>query len=274
MPGRDFGKPPHDLDRLHAERLARLEAAEGAVVAIPTDYPDGYNVPRHRHSRAQLLHALTGAVLVTTDQGRWMVPPEHAMWIPAGVEHAVEMLGQVRMRSVYVTPDAISGLPETLRVVSLTILMESLIREAVALPPGPHASGRSALVVGLLLHEIPTLEPRPLALPFPDDPKLATLCRRFVEAPSPHATIDDWAGEAGMSRRTFTRHFRQHTGTTVGNWLLAERLALSQRLLESTDQPIDTIASLAGFGSSASLRQHFSKAFGVSPRHYRQVFRG
>ncbi len=89
----------------------------------------------------------------------------------------------------------------------------------------------------------------------------------------PH-TLDSLAERVVMSRRTFTRHFRQHTGTTVGNWLLAERLALSQRLLESTDQPIDTIASLAGFGSSASLRQHFSKAFGVSPRHYRQVFRG
>lgn len=89
----------------------------------------------------------------------------------------------------------------------------------------------------------------------------------------PH-TLDSLAERALMSRRTFTRHFRQHTGATVGAWLLAERVALSQRLLESTDQSVDAIATLAGFGSPASLRQHFSKALGLSPSQYRLSFRG
>lgn len=87
----------------------------------------------------------------------------------------------------------------------------------------------------------------------------------------PHS-LDSLAEKSLMSRRTFTRHFRQLTGTTVGDWLLAERLALSQRLLERTDQPIDAIAGLAGFGSPVSLRHHFAKALGVSPSAYRQTF--
>jgi len=81
-----------------------------------------------------LLHALTGVVLIRTRYGRWMVPPDHAMWIPAGIEHAVDMLGDVSMRSVYVKPDAIDGLPAGLRVVGVGDLMRSLIVEAVALP--------------------------------------------------------------------------------------------------------------------------------------------
>ncbi len=89
----------------------------------------------------------------------------------------------------------------------------------------------------------------------------------------PHS-LDSLADRALMSRRSFTRHFRQRTGSTLGDWLLAERLALSQRLLEGTDQPIDRIAGLAGFGSPVSLRHHFGSAFGVSPSHYRQSFRG
>lgn len=89
----------------------------------------------------------------------------------------------------------------------------------------------------------------------------------------PH-TLDSLADKAMMSRRTFTRHFRLHTGATVGHWLLTERLALTQRLLETSDQPIGTIASLVGFGSQVSLRQHFSKSLGVSPSQYRQAFRG
>ena len=87
-------------------------------------------------------------------------------------------------------------------------------------------------------------------------------------------SLDSLAEKALMSRRTFTRHFRLLTGTTVGEWLLAERLALCQRLLETTDQPIEQVAMLAGFGSPASLRHHFGQAFGVSPKAWRQAFQG
>lgn len=89
----------------------------------------------------------------------------------------------------------------------------------------------------------------------------------------PH-TLDGLAERAAMSRRGFSRHFRQHTGSTLGEWLLAERLALSQRLLEGTEQSVEAIAGLAGFGSAVSLRQQFGRAFGVSPSAYRQTFQG
>jgi transcriptional regulator GlxA family with amidase domain len=87
-------------------------------------------------------------------------------------------------------------------------------------------------------------------------------------------TLDSLAARSLMSRRTLTRRFHQLTGSTVGQWLLAERLAFVQRLLESTDQPIDTIAALAGFGSAVSLRHHFRRTVGESPSAWRQAFRG
>ncbi|WP_265943046.1 helix-turn-helix domain-containing protein [Dechloromonas sp. A34] len=89
----------------------------------------------------------------------------------------------------------------------------------------------------------------------------------------PHS-LDSLAAKSLMSRRTFTRHFRLLTGSTVGDWLLAERLALTQRLLESTEQSIDSIATLAGFGSPVSLRHHFRQSLGVSPSAWRKTFKG
>ena len=89
----------------------------------------------------------------------------------------------------------------------------------------------------------------------------------------PHS-LDSLAAKLLMSRRTFTRHFRALTGSTVCHWLLSERLAFSQRLLESTDQSIDRIAELTGFGSPVSLRHHFRQTFGVSPSAWRQSFNG
>lgn len=87
-------------------------------------------------------------------------------------------------------------------------------------------------------------------------------------------TLDALAERALMSRRTFTRRFRQVTGTTVGQWLLNQRLALAQRMLETTDKPIGMVAETAGFASPAIFRRYFGQAFGVKPSIYRREFRG
>ncbi|MDP9896535.1 transcriptional regulator GlxA family with amidase domain [Variovorax boronicumulans] len=84
--------------------------------------------------------------------------------------------------------------------------------------------------------------------------------------------LDELARRALMSRRTFTRRFRESTGTTVGQWIQNQRLALAQRLLETTDHPVERVATGAGFGSAVSLRKHFTSAFKVSPTVYRRQF--
>jgi transcriptional regulator GlxA family with amidase domain len=89
----------------------------------------------------------------------------------------------------------------------------------------------------------------------------------------PHS-IDTLAEHFMMSRRTFTRRFRSITGSTVGVWLLHQRLALAQRLLETTGRSIDLIAQESGFGSEALLRFHFNKELRTTPSRYRREFRG
>ncbi|WUR13268.1 helix-turn-helix domain-containing protein [[Empedobacter] haloabium] len=86
-------------------------------------------------------------------------------------------------------------------------------------------------------------------------------------------SIDALAERAAMSRRNFTRHFRQSTGTSFKQWLLGQRLAQAQLLLESGDTPVELVAQAAGFGSALSLRQHFRAAFQTSPSQYRKQFR-
>ncbi len=116
-----------------------------------------------------------------------------------------------------------------------------------------------------------------IAQPLPEsarDTRLAAVIERVRADLTQAHTLDSLADTVMMSRRSFTRHFRQLTGTTVGAWLLSERLARSQALLEGSDQSVEQIAELAGFGSAVSLRTHFRSAFGVSPTAWRQTFRG
>lgn len=86
-------------------------------------------------------------------------------------------------------------------------------------------------------------------------------------------SIDALAERAAMSRRNFTRHFRQATGTSFKQWLLAQRLAHAQRMLEGSDSAIEVVAQEAGFGSALSLRQHFRANLRTSPSSYRRLFR-
>lgn len=106
------------------------------------------------------------------------------------------------------------------------------------------------------------------------DSRLSDLLDQVRETLHERHTLDSLANRALMSRRTFSRHFRLLTGTTVGQWLLAERLALVQRLLEGTEHSVEQIAQLAGMGSPESLRHHFRQAMGVSPSAWRITFKG
>ena len=87
-------------------------------------------------------------------------------------------------------------------------------------------------------------------------------------------TLAELAGHARMSERTFTRRFREETGLSATRWLVQQRVALARRLLEATDTPVEKVATAAGFGTTASMRQHLHAAIGVAPLTYRRTYRG
>ena len=76
-----------------------------------------------------------------------------------------------------------------------------------------------------------------------------------------------------MSSRSFARRFKATTGTTPHAWLLGQRLAAAEELLENSDAAVEEIARLVGFDTAAGLREQFTRRRGVSPRAYRQTFR-
>jgi transcriptional regulator GlxA family with amidase domain len=86
-------------------------------------------------------------------------------------------------------------------------------------------------------------------------------------------TLEEMAAHARMSVRTFTRRFRDETGQSPRQWMLRQRVAHAQVLLESTDLPVETVARHAGLGSATALRQHLHATIGVAPTAYRRTFR-
>ena len=85
-------------------------------------------------------------------------------------------------------------------------------------------------------------------------------------------SVDQLARRALMSSRTFARRFRADLGTTPAAWLNRQRLLRAQQLLEQTDEGLEQVAQLAGFGTAAVMRHHFLKVLQTTPTAYRRTF--
>ena len=253
-------------------RNARADTYENTprdVIATGNEYPSHYVLPSHSHRRGQLLYASTGVITTITSEGSWVVPPRRALWIPPGVAHEVHMGGPVTTRSAYVTPDAAraAGLPTRCQVIAVSPLLHELLMEAVDLPAEYELDGRDGRLMTLLLDEIRRMPALPLNTPLPREKRLAALCRELLERPSQETRIDDMARRAGMSRRHFTRTFREETGMSFTAWRQqACLLAALTRL--GNGETITQVAMDLGYGNPSAFTAAFRRILGMAPSRY------
>jgi transcriptional regulator GlxA family with amidase domain len=107
-----------------------------------------------------------------------------------------------------------------------------------------------------------------------DDDRLAATLEWALGNLDLPLTVDAMAAHARMSPRTFARRFQASVGSTPLRWVLRQRVAAAERLLETSDASIEEVASRCGFGSPAAFRVHFGRQAGTSPSAYRAAFRG
>ncbi|MEW9553051.1 transcriptional regulator FtrA [Nonomuraea sp. NPDC050783] len=108
--------------------------------------------------------------------------------------------------------------------------------------------------------------------PVGDDDAVARAMTWALEHLAEPITVADLARAATMSQRSFIRHFRRQTGTSPLRWVIAQRVAASLPMLESTGAPVEEIGAAVGFESAVTFRHHFAKAMRTSPSAYRRTF--
>ena len=248
-------------------RIEAIDDAPRPIVALGNDYADGCVIAPHSHRRGQFISSATGALVVTTPQGAWVMPPQRGMWIPPDTVHEVRAVGALQMQSLYLEPAASAGLPHSCQVVGVSPFMRSLVAEAVTLPVLYDVAGRAGALMGLIQHELRRLPVLPLSLPLPRRPELAERCRMFLREPQIHDAIDDWRRAAGMSRRSFTRAFRQETGLSFVAWRQQAAIVVALPRL-TAGEPITSVAMALGYDNPAAFTAMFKRLLGVSPRNY------
>ncbi|ORM61823.1 AraC family transcriptional regulator [Pantoea rodasii] len=237
------------------------------VVAIGNDYAQGFALAPHHHRRAQLLYGATGQMHVSTRDGEWVVPPQHAVWIPPETLHAVKFVG-VTTRSLYIAPACAARLTHRIgcEVIEVSPLLRQLLLDAVDLPP-LYDSERERALMHLLLLELTAASAREFDIPLPRQPALRTLCQTFLLAPTIHYPAERWANKMFMSASTFRRHFLQQTGLSFSAW---RQRACVVSALECLIQgkSVNEVALSLGYDNGSSFATMFRRVTGQPPSFY------
>lgn len=240
-----------------------------AAAALAVDYPSGYHALPHRHRRAQLLFAMTGIMTVSTPAGSWVVPPSRALWIPPGVEHWFRASGAVRIRTVYVEPDAAdaAGLPRQCSAVSVSPLLRELLIRAAQIPNDYTWDGPDGFVMRLILSEIQLRPGVPLNLPMPFDARARKACAAIIGDLAQAAALEPTARAAGLSGRSLNRLLKTETGLSFGRWQRRARLlGALERLAEGAS--VLTVALDLGYESPSAFTAMFRRELGAVPSRY------
>jgi AraC-like DNA-binding protein len=239
-----------------------------AVAAMPKDFASGFVIQPHSHERAQFIYATAGTMRVAADGSMWVVPPQRALWMPAGVEHGITMLSDVTMRTLYLRDDAAAAMPLSCRVLPVSPLLRELIVRATELPLQYDEDGPAGHVIALLLAELHGLQSLPLQLPMPQEARLRTLCLALLAAPGDQRTLREWAQSVNASERTVARLFQNETGLSFGAWRQQARLLEAMGRLGS-GAPVTQVALDLGYDSVSAFSAMFRRAAGASPSAYR-----
>ncbi len=228
----------------------------------------------HVHDLHQIEYAIEGVVQVETSTTRYLLPPQRAVWIPAGLAHRTT-INKVSTVSVFFEPAIVTEAGDRARVLAIEPVLREMIKYAVRWPIDRECSdpaadlffrAMAALVAGWLEHEVP------FHLPTSDDPVVAA-AMRYTDSHLRTAGIADVCAAAAVSERTLRRRFATETAMTWRQYLLTGRLLRAMTMLAETENTVLRIATDVGFASPSAFARAFTAYTGQSPSDYRQHVR-
>lgn len=256
-----------------AANAEMVDMREGAPVRAGT-YPyegDDLVTGWHTHDLHQIEYAFQGVVEVETEAAHYLLPPQQAVWIPAGLAHSTT-LKRVRTVSVFFDPEMVRGADDRARILAAAPVIREMILYGVRWPINRPASDPVAdaffealarLARDWLDHETP------LCLPTSTDPVVAAVMV-YTNAHLDDVTARDVCRAVGLSERTLRRQFSAATGMTWRQYLLESRLLRSMALLAGPGPTVLDVATSVGFDSVSAFTRAFGRYTGETPTAYRR----
>ena len=253
---------------------ASHRATGDGVHLLARHYRKGVRLDTHMHREAQLVYAARGTMQVTTPKGRWLVPPDRAVWVPARLEHSIDVLADIDMRTLYFD---LAWLKREQRSESLNsefvVRVSRLLHETIlALFDGRNDPDRGEILVRLAMLELHHAEDSATFIPLPHESR----CRRAADIvlgdPTVSHEIATLAREVGTSARTLSRLFSSETHLSFKSWCQRARIAAAiERLSTEANVSVKQLASDLGYASMPAFSHAFRQVTGKTPTQFSQA---
>jgi AraC-like DNA-binding protein/quercetin dioxygenase-like cupin family protein len=226
----------------------------------------------HSHEVHQVEYAIGGVVEVETASAHYLLPPQQAAWIPAGLEHQATMAPAVRTVAVMFDAQMILTGGDRARILAVSPLIREMMIYALRWPiDRPHGDGVSDaffrtladLVIEALDHEAP------LSLPTSEHP-IVGAAMAFTKEHLQSVSADQVSRAVAVSERTLRRLFHDELGLSWRTYLLHARMLRAMALLASHGQTVQETSKAVGFDSLSSFTRAYTQFSGETPSTYRK----
>lgn len=230
----------------------------------------------HFHDVHQIEYALHGVVEVETEAAHYLLPPQQAAWIPAGLEHQAVMSPDIKTVAVMFDSQLIPDGGDRARIIAVSPLIREMMIYALrwSIERGPGSAQDEAasdnffrtladLVVDALDHEAP------LSLPTSDHPIVAAALA-YTKAHLNSVSADEVARAVSVSERTLRRLFSDILGLSWRTYVLHARMLRAMALLAAPGQSVQATSTSVGFESLSSFTRCFTQFCGETPSAYRR----
>lgn len=246
--------------------LANEDSYEPLIVAAYETQAEIRDLGMHSHARGQLSGLRRGLLTMGTDLGAWVVPADHAVWLPPHQPHYGWTHGAVEGWSCYIAEPFCADLPGR----PCTIKASGLLREAVIRASdwqGREMDEGQMRIAMMILDELRAAPVEPFNLPMPSDARLFRVARALLDDPGDRRGMEAWAAWSGISDRTLSRRFVAETGYSFTAWRQRARLMRALEML-AEQVPVTTVAIDLGYDSVSAFIALFKRMLGTTPTAY------
>jgi len=247
-----------------------LETASASAFAFDECAP-GQRYAAHSHKRHQLLYASQGVATLEARDATFLLPPQRAAFIPAGVRHVTNM-GNAHGISLYFDARLVRVASSEVRVLEVTPLLRELIHYALRWPPSrrkaDHLANAYFRSFGMLLEEwlaSPSSYRLPRGRSRPVQQAISLTIEHCVKLELPLL-----CRKVGVSERSLRRHLLAETGLGFRELACQVRVLRAMELLGGGQNSVTETALAVGFESLSAFAKSFTRVAGESPSAFRE----
>lgn len=223
----------------------------------------------HQHNMGVLGSLESGIMGLRTEKESMVVSSGMIVYLPANTKHNEHGMGtEVTGWYICLPQERIEFMPKTICVLEQSDLLLALCNRVISWGEIKEKTQTQKRLVTTFLDELQTVEEaKYLSLPFPEHSGLHIVTKRLINEPEDMNSIDYWAKAAGLSRRSFTRHFYEQTGLSFVLWRQRAKLYVALlRLAEGHE--VTRVAMDLGYQNPSTFIAVFRKQFGSTPAQY------